>query len=229
MKIDDFDAVALLACEMNIRRLDPMLDELGRVGILTCRGFGVSSEGPDVQTNTARLFSRLLAKGAKHALLLEDDVRFLKDAARARAIIESGPACSCDGVFFDIFPHWDDESLAFVKRRRAEGVAFYGMLPMTYGTSCYAVNRRYMERFLELYGANPGEPPDSRMYTCARGLDNCFSMNPPCVQLLYSNANNLRWGMAQHRLYKRWGVDYADFNVPEGYTWDSVIRNGEVA
>jgi hypothetical protein len=226
MKIEDHDLVALLACEQNRDRLDKVLDELSRVGLMNHRWFIVSCAGHSGQENAASVFKQALMLGMKRVLVLEDDIRFLKDAAMARRIIESAPS-TCDTVYYDVFPQWGDELLKHVLRRRDSGVAFMQMLPMTYGTSCWSVNRKGMEEFLRLHAGNPDEPCDSAVFTMNPNLENCFSLNPPCVQVLFSNANNLRWGMAQHNFYRPWIGSYERFNVEKGYDFGDILYVGE--
>lgn len=226
MKIEDYDLVALLTCEQNRNRLDAVLSELFRVGLARHKWFIVSSAGNSGQTNAASIFTNALKLGMGRVLVLEDDVRFLKDADAARRIIESAPS-SCDTVYFDVFPQWGADVLKHVTGRRDAGVAFMQMLPMTYGTSCWSVNRKGMEEFLRVHAANPEEPCDSALFTMNPNLENCFSLNPPCVQVLFSNANNLRWGMAQHNFYRPWIGSYDRFNVEEGYTFGDVLYAGD--
>ena len=225
MKIDDIDRIVLLTCAKHEYRMESVLRECSRMGLCGER-LVVSSDGISGQHNVATQFEKCLSDGCERVLVLENDVRFLKDAEAARRIIESAPCAQCDGIYFDIFPQWNDARLAHVLGRRRDGVAFMQMLPCTYGASCWLANRKCMEEFVSTFEKNIDHPPDSMTFTMNPRLENCFSLNPPCIQVLYGDAGNMRWENCQHVCYKRWGVDYGLYNVEDGFEYGIVLECG---
>lgn len=223
MKLSEIDRVALISCSAHRYREDAVVRECLRVGLLDGCNFEVRRNDTSGQANVAATFEEFLNRGYRRVLVLENDVRFLKDAHKALRIIESAPS-SCDAIYFDIFPQWNDAMLAHVKERRTAGVSFIEMMGGTYGASCWLASEKAMERFVENHRKNPDLPPDSAIFTIDPALTNVFSLNPPCVQVLYADANNRRWGEAQHVLYRRWGVNYDDYNIGTGYRFGSVLE-----
>ena len=222
MKISEIYMVALMSCSAHRHREDAVIREIMRVGLADGYSLEVRRNDASGQANVAETFEEYLKRGYRRVLVLENDVRFLKDAERALRIIESAPS-GCNAVYFDIFPHWNDAVLSRVKERRAAGVSFMQTIGGTYGASCWLADEIAMRRFVENHRNNPDQPPDSPIFVIDPALENCFSLNPPCVQVLYADANNLRWGNAQHALYRRWGVDYSQFNVEAGYGYGKTL------
>lgn len=226
MKIADYDEIVVLTCDKHKYRLPFVVDECERLGLTKHEGFVISSRGPTGQHNVAHVFENALKYNAHRVLVLENDVRFLKDADSAIRILESAPTMTTDGVFFDIFPQWGKPMLEHIKKRREEGVAFVGMMPMTFGASCYSVGQKYMAAFLETFALNPDQPPDSALHTMNPKLTNVFSTRSPCVQALYVDANNLRWNDIQHVCYRDWGIDYSLYNFETDYKFGDVLPVG---
>lgn len=225
MELLKYDRVILLSCEKHEYRNKAVLEECRRVGLTEC-DFRIGWNGVSGQQNVAIQFQNALADGCKRVLVLENDIRFLKDAARARRIIESAPCSLCDTIYFDIFPQWGDAVLKRTIERRNAGVGFMEMIPFTFGASCWSANERSMRCFINVFNRNPSMPPDSMLHTMNPRLENCFSLHSPCCQVLYSDANNLIWGMAQHDLYKRWGINYSLYNMEDGYQFGTVLQAG---
>lgn len=110
---DRFDAVAVLCSTDYMHRQDGLRAELSRVGLLDRVEWFWDFDNPfmvrlahslrlshDIRSlggfrltmNHYRAVKTLLELGHKHVLVLEDDVRFLKDTGKLSSILESMPA-----------------------------------------------------------------------------------------------------------------------------------------
>lgn len=167
---DMFDYVGVVCFSRYKRRLALVKEELKRVGLLSRAVFHIDfpnpfedkliSVLPFSNERTRRAFhcgynnyciiKRAFETGCKSVLMIEDDVRFLKDIELLRRYIQLLPT-DFDLAMFD--KNWPAKE--FLERR--ESIISNRVNPCWitfdrfFSSGCYAMSRKGMERFIEAY------------------------------------------------------------------------------
>ena len=214
-----FGRVYLISGDATAYRRVGMVAELRRVGLEEGRNLTMI-RGPFKSSHDAHLPAlRDFAKaGAGTALIIEDDVRFLKDLKALGAIIASAPPA--DIVMFDSFLHLSPEELA-----KREGHPFMYWTRGVYGASCYSVSRMAAMVLSLSYLRHVDQPADSHLFLGHQDLCTVVSTSNAAIQLTYATADNARkFGVdVQHKVYERMGIDYSKYAVPEGFGYGKAI------
>ena len=221
-----FDRIYLLSGDNRAHRRAPVMRELERVGIDKHPGFamlrGSFPSGHAAHFRAIMDFANS-NKGGR-CLLLEDDIRFLKDLDRLAEIVGSAP--NADIVSFDSFFHLSPKDLA-----KRDGHPFMYWTPGVYGTSCYSLSKVATHVLALSYVRHPNEPADSHLFLGHQDLCTVVSSFNACVQLTYMDSDNSqKFGIdVQHKFYRAHGVDYSLYNVPDGYGYGHFIdKSGAV-
>ena len=223
-----FGKVYLLAGDRTAKRRASVMRELERVGIAQLPQFvmlrGSFASGHDAHFRALQDFANDRRCGGT-CLILEDDIRFLRDLAAVERIVKGAPPA--DIVLFDSFMHLPPELLG--KRGKAPFMYWTNGI---YGTSCYSVSKVASLVLALSYARHTKEPPDSHMFLGHQDLCTVVSSENACVQLTYLESDNVRkYGVdSQHHYYRAMGIDYSKYAVPEGFGYGRAIApNGEVA
>ena len=216
MNPDKYSAIVVHSTPKNAYRIRPLKAELSRVGI---DRFEIVSS-PDPLTKAVHdTLQRFVREGWENALFLEDDIRFLRDADEVRRIFEGAPEREYDICSFDNFIHLPQE---VVRRLRADG-RWYEYMHGLCGTSCWSLNRRAAEILLRSYESHPKEPTDSLLFMKHQDIRSAFYTRCACIQLCYRDCNNVRNGWCREHHMGYFALDYADYNVPRGYVFGSMV------
>lgn len=202
------------------------MQELDRVGIARHPGFtmlrGQFSSCHDAHERALCDFAN--GKSGGTCLILEDDIRFLKDLKELERIMRSAPPA--DIVSFDPFLHLSPETMAEAKR-----YPFIHWANGIYSTSCYSVSKVAALCLSLSYSRHRDLPPDAALFLGHQDLRTAISTRHACVQLTFLECDNARKYGADsvHKAYGLEPVDYALYAVPEGYGYGRVIdRTGAV-
>jgi len=247
---DYFDRIYCLHYLGNDRRLPMITREFDRVGIDKSGIFSFAHTSKDpweryVEANcprttedaegnrgfvnlglaTARILRESLALGYRRVLILEDDIRFLKDTSEIRETLDDLPAYPI--VQLDKFLPWEISSDEYRSIVRSHVVPnhplFYdgGIMFLASG-ACFCADARGMRALLDSLERNGPRPVDGLFHQC--GVRRACAIRNMAVQVAYGDAllfSYLKNGNTHHRAYRNQGVRYEDYNVPEGYGYES--------
>lgn len=221
-----FDRIYLVTGDCCHHRRQGVMQELDRVGIARHPGFtmlrGQFRSAHEAHERALCDFANSRSGGM--CLILEDDIRFLKDLKELERIVRYAPPA--DIVNFDPFMHLAPGAMAEAKRHPfihwGEGIC---------GTSCYSVSKIAALCLSLSYSRHRDQPPDSALFLGHQDLRTAISTRHACVQLTFLECDNARkYGVDSiHKAYGLEPVDYALYAVPEGYGYGRVIdRTGAV-
>ena len=221
-----FDRIYLVTGDCCHYRRQGVMQELDRVGIARHPGFtmlrGQFRSSHEAHERALCDFANCRSGGM--CLILEDDIRFLKDLKELEKIVRSAPPA--DIVNFDPFLYYRVEELAEAKK-----FPFIHWTREVCGTSCYSVSKIAALCLSLSYSRHRDQPPDSPLFLGHQDLHTAISTRHACVQLTFLECDNARkYGVDSiHKVYRREPVKYSLFAVPEGYGYDSAIdRTGAV-
>lgn len=172
-----------------------------------------------ILVNYARVLRESLALGYRRILVLEDDIRFLKDLGELARVVDGTP--DADVVQYDKHladPFWDkNDYREWVKGHLLEGNPDYFRPDgKWFGSSaCVAFTARGMKDVLQ-FMESTYNCPDSSFRACRSYV---AAVRQPAVQVMYKDGAIARlYGYNKHsETYLRQGIDLSDYNVPEGY------------
>lgn len=219
-----FRKVLLVSGDATAYRRASVMRELERVGIAAHPGFkmlrGSFKEAHAAHESALREIASAWKEGGT-SLILEDDIRFLKDLDMLRDVIAHAPAA--DIVSFDPFLHFPEEEIAAMKRS-----PYYRWRPGVVGASCYSIAPVAAQVLCMSYMRHPAHPPDSQVFLGHQDLYTVVSSVHACVQLTYAKSVNVaRYGEnSQHEAYMRERLDYSMYAVPEGFGYGKVLDEG---
>lgn len=168
--------------------------------------------------------------GHEFTLIMEDDIRFLKDIGRIKEIIDNIPPCA-DIVNFDIL---DSSSLIPPNQyekyasERAYNEYFFKYINFM-GGSCYALSRRAMKAICIRYEQvlAPADHYISGAIFLGNDISRYAATESLCCQITYGNSvNTMLYGEnSLHNNYKRLSLDYSKYNIfdKEGYSYGDAI------
>lgn len=247
-----FDAVYCLAYLPNTKRLSLMEKELDRVGLLKSKVFRFEYTFPSKYCDILyavlaknSLCRKMLRPGNLNAalghyscikksaalgydriLIVEDDVRFLKDIAGIRKQLRDIPV-DADVVLFDKFVPGNTDWSEIVRKNKANR-SFVSFEHMG-STGCYMLSRKTILKFSEFYDRML-YPADEYTSEFAQAPDfvKYASIKSMACQATFSKANNLITAgntTDVHDAYMRCGLDYSEYQMfPDG----SEYRYGDV-
>lgn len=150
-----------------------------------------------------RILKDALLRGFERVLIIEDDVRFLKDLTKLQTLIESTP----DVDYVNYFTHTIDPS-RYLSYSRHGSWYFPGPTDAALGAVCYALSHKAIEQFVA----------NQESYFCnsdlinREGLTSALAITPACIVELFRNATSL----SQNTLYaelQNIGLDISDYNI----------------
>lgn len=161
----------------------------------------------------------------RRVLVLENDVCFLKDLFVLERLIANAPS-GCGVVQFSKFVNNADK---FVELTRGIGEAEYFRNDgsMFYGGDCYSIDGSDAAiELLKFMDGNNGDnitPPDTLFNIVFP--NRMIAVKNASIQLTYSKsmASTMYGKDSNHIAYKNQGIDYRDYNVPDGYDYGSFI------
>ena len=156
--------------------------------------------------------------GCGNVLLMEDDIRFLKDAGLVSEIVSSLPG-DYDIAMFDLFPvSWKDtwRNHAAVKKWAAEKKVndHWAHFDEMYSGGCYALSRKAMKKMLFLFEAVETDKRIGKFRVCDHFLKRkyfwpdakmYFARKNACVQRSVGNSGSL------NGTYVAMGVDFSEY------------------
>lgn len=168
--------------------------------------------------------------GHEFILIMEDDIRFLKDNNKIFDIIDNIPPCA-DIVNFDIL---DSESVipknGYEKYASDRSYNEYFFEYMNFmGGSCYALSRRAMKSICIRYEQMiaPADHYISGTIFLGNDISRYAAKESLCCQLTYGNSvNSTLYGKnSLHNVYSRINLDYSKYNIfdKKGYTYGDSI------
>jgi len=239
------------------RRLPGMIRELDRVGIRQSGIFAfyhtstdpwerlIAERVPRVSNDpfsqmcyvnlglaTAHLLREALAMRYQRILILEDDIRFLKDVLQIDRALEDLP--DWDVVNLEkLVPRWDmtrREYIDMAVHRAISGHVGYfdGQGDFFTSGGCVAMNAVGMKALLEKLETVGPRPADILFQNL--GVRRAVIVRNIACQVAFSDAvnfHNLNDGNTHHKGYAMQGLDYADYHVPDGYGYDSPFAEYE--
>ena len=168
--------------------------------------------------------------GHEFILVMEDDIRFLKDIGKISKIMENIPPCA-DIVNFDALPsdiRWNSQNFQIASDSGSYNEFFF-RYEMLMGGSCYALSRNAMKRICQRYEQMlaPADHYLSGLIYLGNDISKYASKESICCQLTYGNSvNTILYGKnSLHDVYRRRNLDYSKYNIfdKRGYTYgDSV-------
>ena len=231
---DGFGQIACIHYAPDADRMPGIDAELRRVGILPAENFrwhvtarwpafdfafvaarscGARTEKTAAQwcclTAHQQIVRAALLSGCRTLLVLEDDVRFLRDAGEARRIVASWDPAEFDICLFDAFP-W--------KRGRAvAGRPFVAFDRGVMGASCYALNRAGMQAVCDACDEAMRGRTEILMSDVAIDRAKCrkaYTARFACVQKDFPRQmNGDVFGVTSGAAYRRLGIDTGDYNL----------------
>ena len=222
-----FSSVSVLHFKGHANRLNGLMEELKRVGVLDHPNFMLWESNMSAHDSSLAVI-RYFAKRGKRGdrmLVLENDIRFLKDVGAVMEIMTAAAGLANDIVSLDPFIHLPCDEI-----QAAKSVPFMAMTPNILGASCYVMSHFAAQVLSLSYERWYSLPPDHPKFLCHQDLTGAYATRSACVQLCYEGAMNERFGkMCQHDTYRNQGIDYSLYAVPEGYGYGCFIdAAGEV-
>lgn len=221
-----FDRIYLVSGDCCHHRRQGVMQELDRVGIARHPGFtmlrGQFRSAHEAHERALLDFAHGKCGGT--CLILEDDIRFLKDMREVERIVREAPPA--DIVDFDPFMYMEGPDMSEAKK-----IPFIRWTHGICGTSCYSVSKVAALCLSLSYSRHRDQPPDSALFLGHQDLRTAISTRHACVQLTFLECDNARkYGVDSiHKAYGLEPVDYALYAVPEGYGYGRVIdRTGAV-
>lgn len=168
--------------------------------------------------------------GHEFILIMEDDIRFLKDVGRIADIIKTVPPCA-DIVNFDALPsdaQWNEMTYKNAVETGSYNDNFFradGFM----GGSCYALSRRAMKAICMRYEQMlaPADHYLSGLIYLGNDISRYVSKESVCCQLTYGNSVNSKlYGQdSLHVVYARKKLDYSKYNIfdVKNYNYGSAI------
>ena len=150
--------------------------------------------------------------GYNRILIIEDDVRFLRDLNKIEQILNKRPQ-DANIVLYDKFIYSFDD---FNKLEKVN--EFYAKFSCCTSAGCYQLDRKGMERIIELVEKDP-QAYDCYFYfanSALANLNHYCSIENLAVQSTFSNAQQIceKFGenaLNYHRLYKFQNIDFDNY------------------
>jgi GR25 family glycosyltransferase involved in LPS biosynthesis len=170
--------------------------------------------------------------GHEFTLIMEDDIRFLKDVGKISEIMDSIPPCG-DIINFDVLPteskYTKDNYVSLMEKNSYNDRFFRYDGEMLWGASCYALSRKAMERILQRYEQMLYVADGYTSGKIFLGTDVSYfaSKESMCCQLTFGKSVNVTifGNNALHGVYSKKSLDYSKYNIfdKEGYTYGCSI------
>jgi len=226
VKFENYRKIILRHSNKCANRFRPMVDELKRIGIFDLPNMAYHL---DEVSNHNSFFDVLdeiandISEPDATYLILEDDIRFLKDIDKLHSIFETAPDDKYDLINFDPFIYLDAQTIIEMRRQYK---TFAPMNVCIYSASCISIKKRIAPIICSVLRKNQGIPPDHKFIFRNPAYKSCFSLTNAGIQLLYRGCSNMEhgWAKAHHQNYKRAGIRYSDYAVPDGYDYGSVVQ-----
>ena len=156
--------------------------------------------------------------GCKSVMVMEDDIRFLKDLDKISAAVHSVPD-NYDIAMFDLFPAKGTKASVVSSWRDSRKVNdFWAEFDNMYSMGCYAMSRRAMERYIWLNEAAVTKPSIGMMRVCDHFIDRnyfwpdahmYFARTNVAVQRADDNSNSKRERILAS--YSRIGIEMSAY------------------
>ena len=157
-------------------------------------------------------------------LILENDVAFLRDLRQIDATLQTMPD-EADCVQFDKFVAPKGEAQYRKQIEESVSERFFNPGNTTYYSgACFALSRQGMKYLRHALTTVCPLPPDS--YFAPIQWKRWVAKKNLAIQLVYTGSisANLYGINSHHDGYRRAGVDYAEYNVPEGYGYGKAVN-----
>ena len=152
--------------------------------------------------------------GCENVLVMEDDIRFLKDTERISACVRAIPE-DFDIAMLDLFPYSGTKPHVLSSWRESRKVnEFWAEFDDMFSMGCYAMSRRAMERYIWLNEAAVTDPYVGMIRVCDhylkrsyfwKGAHLYFARENVAVQRADENSNSKRERILAS--YRRIGID----------------------
>ena len=243
-----FDRIFCINLSQYTNRREGMLGELRRIGILESENFSwkytvlcpmyqilfdVMKKHGYTECRTQTEFNIAMANfeciksayvaGCENVLIMEDDIRFLKDIDKIEQIFDATPS-DYDAVNYNphiIYGKTLDECC------KPKVNEFFSRYDMLHSTGCYALSRRAMKEILhsceiklKIADWNHSKYLDSKKFNKYA----CVAV--PCCQLSFSNCQDIVINKNRnsiHQVNKKLGIDYSDYCIDNGYEYGTVL------
>lgn len=244
-----FDAIWLVHYSGYKDRLDSVIGELDRVGITGHSNFNIeytvrspfedelfeslrkSGRNKCVYNSVFNCFmghysciKKSIELGYENILILEDDIRFLKDVGRIYEILSKTPK-DYDIVMYDsLCDVMPDKYAECVGNNVNE---FFSVNNGLDGASCYSLNRHAMER--SVFNFEKCAMPADHYIRVMDDVKVCFATERICIQCEYekSMTREQHGDNIIHLCYKRSDTDYSKYNIENSYCFGVMISNSK--
>ena len=168
------------------------------------------------------------AFGYERILILENDIAFLKNLGEIEATLAAIPEIAADIIQMDNFVVPGGASgYQWLKANCPLGPRFFSPHGWTfYSGACFGLSKLGIEKMLNELIIRGPQPPDSLFVPLEQnGLKRAIANRNVAIQLVYSGSVSADlFGInSHHDGYKRGGVEYERYNLPDGYTWGSAL------
>jgi len=197
-----------------------LFDTMKKRGYTECR---TQTEFNIAMANFECIKSAYMA-GCRNVLIIEDDIRFLRDIGKIEQIFDATPS-DYDAVNYN--PNIiDGKTLDECCKPKVN--EFFSRYDMLHSTGCYALSRRAMKEILysceiklKIADLNHSKYLDSKKF------NKYASVVVPCCQLSFSNSQGIVTDKNRnsiHQVNKKLGIDYSDYCIDDGYEYGTVIK-----
>ncbi len=161
----------------------------------------------------------------EHILIIEDDIRFLKDLDMIKNILDNIPS-DYDIILYDYFMHCSEKE--FENYKKTQTNQYYYHYNNLSSVGCYALSKKALQLFEKLY-EKIIFPPD--VYTSKFGFSDSlvkyFTLKNMACQVIFSDSLSVTPGSVNgiHDMYKRSNINYDEYNMNDGkpYTFGDFI------
>lgn len=238
-----FDRIYCVHYLPQVNKLLRLKSELSRVGLLNNKIFEMRYTSPnkydaiiwEVEKDRSRApkpcivnlcleIRRILTEakeaGYSNILLMENDVAFLRDLTEINNILENIPH-DCDVVQFDKFVNDGRISSEYNRRILKSRINKYFLdstgLCLT-SAACFSLTSHGIEEMLRLM--------DDHIYStdmtfCHMKCRRAVAVKNMAIQVFVENSYSIQTDGIDymHKVYRNGGVNYSEYNLPDGYTY----------
>jgi GR25 family glycosyltransferase involved in LPS biosynthesis len=218
-----FDKAYCIHCNTHINRLQELKEEFERVGlnvdILYVNGCENNPDPVlDCSLNHVKIIKKAYDEGLNHILIMENDIRFLKDISILEEYINNIPD-DYDIILLDyIYGYFPYEINRLSKKDKSKHFINIGFDNNVWSAGCYLLSRKGMEHIIYNQSKNLKQPDYDTTYKKLDVEDNLVRYIPRInlsVQKVFEN--NLRFKVhnednTKYR-YELQGVNLNDYNI----------------
>lgn len=150
-------------------------------------------------------------------LIIENDIRFLKDINKIQEYLNNLPN-DYDIILFDYFQHCSNQEFEQYKNKHKINNFFAQYINLS-SAGCYSLSNKGMKIFSQLYETKfCASDVLLAKIDLSNLLKKCFTIKPLACQVTFSNCLNCRGKQYNviHNVYKKNNLDYNNYNMNEG-------------